>query len=268
MPSGRTWPRASADGRLAGELGPVQVGVQSPGREQLLVLAALADPAVVDDQDLVGLADGGQPVRDDQRGPAGQGRRRALAGRRPPTRSRDARWPRRAPRRPVPSAAAGPGRPAVSRRRTAGSRGRPRWCPGRRAAPRSGPRSAPPGTPRPVPASVAPGRAYARLARIVSWNRCASWVTTPTTSCSESWVTSLMSNPPMRTVPSLGSYSRDTRCVIVVLPAPEGPTRAVSCLAGAVKLTSCRTPSRASVRSGAGRAMDSSDASETSDAAG
>ena len=33
------------DGLLAGELGPVQVGVQPPGREQLVVLAALADPA-------------------------------------------------------------------------------------------------------------------------------------------------------------------------------------------------------------------------------
>jgi hypothetical protein len=74
MPSGRTWSRASADGRLAGELGPVQVGVQPPGREQFVVLAALADPAAVNDQDLVGLLDGGQPVGDDQRGPAGQGR--------------------------------------------------------------------------------------------------------------------------------------------------------------------------------------------------
>ena len=74
MPSRRTWSRARADRRLAGELGPVQVGVQPSGREQLLVLAALPDPAAVDDQDLVGLLDGGQPVGDDQRGPAGQGR--------------------------------------------------------------------------------------------------------------------------------------------------------------------------------------------------
>src|SRR5579864_3644375 len=103
---------------------------------------------------------------------------------------------------------------------------------------------------------------------MVSWNRWASWVTTPTASCSDSWVTSRRSSPPMRTAPSLGSYSRDTRWVIVVLPAPDGPTRAVSCRAGAVKLTSCRTPRLASVRSGAGSAIDSSDARLTSEAAG
>jgi hypothetical protein len=73
MPSRRAWSRASADGRLAGELGLVQVGVQPSGREQIVVLAALADPAAVDDQDLVGLADGRQPVGNDQRGAAGQG---------------------------------------------------------------------------------------------------------------------------------------------------------------------------------------------------
>jgi len=56
--------------------------------------------------------------------------------------------------------------------------------------------------------------------------------------------------------------------VIVVLPAPDGPTSAVSCLAGAVKLTSCSTPRLASVRSGCGSAMDSSDASDTSDGGG
>ena len=59
---------------LAGELGAVQLGVQAAGGQQLVVRAALDDPAVVDDQDLVGLADGGQPVRDDQRRPAGQRR--------------------------------------------------------------------------------------------------------------------------------------------------------------------------------------------------
>src|SRR5262249_7758976 len=94
------------------------------------------------------------------------------------------------------------------------------------------------------------------------------WVTTPTASCSDSWVTSRRSNPPMRTAPSFGSYSRDTRWVIVVLPAPDGPTRAVSCRAGAAKLTSCRTPRLASVRSGVGSAIDSSDARLTSEAAG
>src|SRR6185312_9371093 len=60
--------RAGGDRLLLCELGAVQVGVQSPGREQLIVVAALADLAVVDDQDLIGLADRGQPVRDDNRG--------------------------------------------------------------------------------------------------------------------------------------------------------------------------------------------------------
>jgi len=38
-------------------------------------------------------------------------------------------------------------------------------------------------------ASVASGRAYRRFERIVSWNMCASWVTTPMALCNESWVT-------------------------------------------------------------------------------
>ncbi len=37
---------------------------------------------------------------------------------------------------------------------------------------------------------------------MVSWNMCASWVTTPTASCSESWVTSRRSVPPIRTAPA------------------------------------------------------------------
>src|SRR5690348_12929378 len=64
------WPGGPGSGRcqrlLVRELGVVQLGVQAAGGEQFLVLAALADLAVVDDQDLVGLPDGGQPVRDDQ----------------------------------------------------------------------------------------------------------------------------------------------------------------------------------------------------------
>ena len=58
-------------GGLVGELGVVEVGVQAAGGQQLGMRAALGDPALVDDQDLVGFPDGGQPVRDDQRGPAG-----------------------------------------------------------------------------------------------------------------------------------------------------------------------------------------------------
>ena len=53
-------------GRLPGELGVVQVGVQAARREEFLVRAALGDPAGVDDQDLVGFPDCGQAVRDHQ----------------------------------------------------------------------------------------------------------------------------------------------------------------------------------------------------------
>src|SRR5487761_1385128 len=45
-------------GVLLGELGPLQLRVQAARREQLSVRAALADPAAVDHQDLVGLPDG------------------------------------------------------------------------------------------------------------------------------------------------------------------------------------------------------------------
>ena len=54
------------------ELGAVEVGVEAAGGEQLGVRAALDDPAVVDDEDLVGVADGRQPVRDDDRRTSGQ----------------------------------------------------------------------------------------------------------------------------------------------------------------------------------------------------
>src|SRR5580704_12760466 len=103
---------------------------------------------------------------------------------------------------------------------------------------------------------------------MVSWYRCASWVTTPTTSCSDSSVTSLMSAPPILTAPLVGSYILDTRWVMVVLPAPDGPTSAVSLPAGARKLTSVSASWAGPDRSATGSAIDSSDASETSDAAG
>src|ERR1039457_1986527 len=76
-----------------------------------------------------------------------------------------------------------------------------------------------------------------------------------------------MSYPSIRTVPRPGSYSRGTRWVIVVLPAPEGPTSAVIRPAGARKLTSLRTHV-SPARSGMGRATDSSEARDTSLAAG
>ena len=101
----------------------------------------------------------------------------------------------------------------------------------------------------------------------MSWNRCASCGTTPTTDRSDSSVRSRTSCPPIRTVPRTGSYSRGTRCVIVVLPAPDGPTSAVSFPAGTWKVTS-RSTHASPGRSGAGSAAGSSEASDTWLAAG
>ena len=61
-----TRPHASAGRLLPGELGPVQVGVQSAGLEQLLMVTALDDSPFIDHQDLVSFADGRQPVGDNQ----------------------------------------------------------------------------------------------------------------------------------------------------------------------------------------------------------
>src|SRR5207248_1545147 len=114
-------------------------------------------------------------------------------------------------------------------------------------------------------ASVASGRAYSRLARIVSWNMCASWVTTPMAACSESWVTDRTSCPPTSTAPPLTSYRRAASAVIVVLPAPDGPTSAVIC----PDLTVNDTPFSTVWDGVASRtATDSRDASETSSALG
>jgi hypothetical protein len=59
--------------QVVDELGAVEVGVQAALLEQRGVGAALEDAAVVDDQDLVGLTHGREPVRDDQAGAALEG---------------------------------------------------------------------------------------------------------------------------------------------------------------------------------------------------
>ena len=58
---------------LVGELRRVEVVVEPAALEQLAVRAALDDPALVDDEDLVGPAHGRQPVGDDDRRPAFEG---------------------------------------------------------------------------------------------------------------------------------------------------------------------------------------------------
>ena len=57
--------------RLRPELASVEVLVDPPLLEQLQVRAALDDLPLVDDQDLVGVADGGEAVGDDEAGPPG-----------------------------------------------------------------------------------------------------------------------------------------------------------------------------------------------------
>jgi len=100
---------------------------------------------------------------------------------------------------------------------------------------------------------------------MVSWNRCASWETTPTTWCSEALLTSRRSAPAMRTAPLVGSYIRVTSWEMVVLPAPDGPTSATIAPAGTVNDTSCRVSATGSWRS---VATASREAKDTSSAAG
>ena len=49
----------------------IQMGILAVLRQQLPMRAALDDLALVEDEDLVGVADGGQPVCDHHGGPAG-----------------------------------------------------------------------------------------------------------------------------------------------------------------------------------------------------
>src|SRR6266550_3761583 len=100
---------------------------------------------------------------------------------------------------------------------------------------------------------------------MVSWNRCASWVTTPIAARSDSWVTDRTSWPPTRTDPERTSYTRGTSWLIVVLPAPEGPTSATSWPGAAVNETPCSTSWLGAWSS---TATSSSEASDTSAAVG
>src|SRR3954454_5212512 len=59
-------PAACGSGRADGELRLVQVRVEPALREQRRVRPGLHDPPVVDDQDEVGVADGGEPMGDHQ----------------------------------------------------------------------------------------------------------------------------------------------------------------------------------------------------------
>src|SRR5581483_8978835 len=64
--------KPSGDGLVVEELPPVQLVVRPAALEQLVVGAALDDPAVVDDEHLVGVADGREAVGDHEAGAAAQ----------------------------------------------------------------------------------------------------------------------------------------------------------------------------------------------------
>ena len=70
---------------------------------------------------------------------------------------------------------------------------------------------------------------------MVSWNMWASWVTTPTASRSDCRVDVAQVVPADAHRAGVESYIRVTSWLIVVLPAPDGPTRATSCPASARK---------------------------------
>ena len=73
------WPAAcNESGERVAELGGVQGRVQAPCGQQLLMGAALDDGARGHDEDEVRVADRGQPVGDDQRGPPVQRRVQGL----------------------------------------------------------------------------------------------------------------------------------------------------------------------------------------------
>src|SRR5665213_3792703 len=94
-------------------------------------------------------------------------------------------------------------------------------------------------------ASSACGLAKAMLNRRVSLNRATSCGTRAAALRREDWVTSRRSAPSRVTRPLWGSSRRRARRTMGVLPAPDGPTRAVVLPRGATKLTSSRPTERA-----------------------
>ena len=157
--------------RATSESARDQRGVAAAEREQLLVGAALGDLALVEDDDLVGVADRREAVGDDDRRAAlGELLQRladgALGRPRPaPTSPRRARAPAGC------AGSCGRSRSAASRRRRSGSRARRRRCRSRRAAPRSCRGSAPRGRRPRSRRRSPPGVAKRRFSRTDAWNR-------------------------------------------------------------------------------------------------
>ncbi len=99
-----------------------------------------------------------------------------------------------------------------------------------------------------ISSSAASGLPKAMFIRRVSLNRATSWGTSATAPRSEAARMVLRSQPSRLTVPACGSNSLSARRTAVVLPAPEGPTRAMVWPGGARKLTSLRPSVRAEWR--------------------
>ena len=193
-------------GRLDGvglplELGAVELGVQAAAASSSPCVPRSTTRPAVDHEDLVGVEHGRQPVRDHQRRAAGQrlGQRRctatsdsesrcAVASSRITMLGRLEQQP--GDRQPLLLAA---GEPVAA---VADDGVEPVGQRARRARRSARPRSAHTARRRWRPAGRSAG-----WSRIVSWNMCASWVTTPIASRSESWVTSRTSSPPTRTAP-------------------------------------------------------------------
>ena len=91
------------------------------------------------------------------------------------------------------------------------------------------------------------GWPYAMLFRTVSLNSTVSCVTLPICSRSEAIVTSRRSWPSIRIRPSFTSKNRGIRFTSEDLPAPLGPTNAITSPGCTVRLMSCRTSLRLSV---------------------
>ena len=94
---------------------------------------------------------------------------------------------------------------------------------------------------RRISSSPASGRENATFSRIVPSKRNVSCRTTPSADRYESSRTVERSTPSMRATPPVGTWNAATRPMIVDLPEPEGPTRAVTVPGGAWKETPWRT---------------------------
>ena len=167
-PSGGRQPRRLVEvGRGTRELGGIQRRVGAVGREQLGVRALLDDAAVLHDEDEVGVADRREAVRDDEARAVGPQRRHGVLDEQLGARVDRARRLVEDEQRRVGEERAGDrdelllaGRDVATPRRRAPCRSR------RAASARSGRRRSR-ARPRATSSSVAPGRPYAMLSRIV-----------------------------------------------------------------------------------------------------